>query len=101
MKDSKELREMSIQNAKIAMEQGIGIGTLTPKKREYLKELGEWLETYSDSEEFLLDYGISRDKVFFEDLIRKVAIIGSYSVVDRTWLTMITKVHNQWKKTLV
>jgi hypothetical protein len=98
MKDSKELREMSIQNAKIAMEQSRGIGELTPQKREYLKELREWLETYSDNEEFLLDYGISRDTAFFEDLIRKVIIIGSYSVVDRTWLTMITKAHNQWKR---
>jgi hypothetical protein len=74
------------------------MGELTDEKREYLKELGEWLATYEDGDEWLMDFGIMREKEFFTDLIHKIRIIGSYSVVDRVWLTMITKVHTKWKK---
>ena len=72
------------------------MGILTDEKRKYLKELGKWLATYGDGDEWTLDYGIIRDKVFFTDLIRKVEVIGSYSPIDRSWLKMITKVHNEW-----
>ena len=74
------------------------MGILTDEKRKYLKELEEWLATYGDDTEWLMNYGIVRDTVFFKDLIRKITILGSYSVVDRTWLTMITKAHSQWKR---
>ena len=75
-----------------------GDAPLTDEKRKYLKELGKWLATYGDGDEWTLDYGIIRDKVFFTDLIRKVEVIGSYSPIDRSWLKMITKVHNEWIK---
>ncbi len=98
--DSEELREMSIQNAKSALNQAQSYRSdspLTDEKREYLKELGEWLEGMGDDTIFEKD-GIVREKEFFTDLIRKVGIIGSYTVVDRSWLTMITKAHTKWKK---
>ena len=103
--DSEELREMSIQNARIALDQAKYFAAksfgsdspLTDEKREYLKELGEWLEGMGDDTIFEKD-GIVREKEFFTDLIRKVAIIGSYTVVDRSWLTMITKAHTKWKR---
>lgn len=99
--DSEELREMSIQNAKLALDQAKSYKSdspLTDEKRKYLKELEEWLATYGDDTEWLMNYGIVRDTVFFTDLIRKITILGSYSVVDRTWLTMITRAHTKWKK---
>ena len=74
------------------------MGELTDEKREYLKELGEWLELFPDEEEWIFPNGIMRDKVFFRDLINKIGIIGSYSGVDRVWLNLITRVHNQWKR---
>ena len=97
--DSEELREMSIQNAKLALDQAKSFRSdspLTEEKKEYLKELEEWLATYGDGDEWTLDYGIIRDTLFFTDLIRKVEVIGSYSPIDRSWLKMITKVHNKW-----
>ena len=72
------------------------MGILTDEKRKYLKELGKWLATYGDGDEWTLDYGIIRDTLFFTDLICKVEVIGSYSTIDRSWLKMITKVHNEW-----
>lgn len=99
--DSKELREMSIQNAKIALNQSYRSDSpLTDEKRKYLKELGEWLEGMEDDTIFEKD-GILREKEFFVDLIRKVTIIGSYSVVDKAWLTMITQAHSRWKRNVV
>ena len=98
--DSKELREMSIRNAQSALNQAQSFRSDSPlndEKREYLKELGEWLEGMGDDSIFEKD-GIVREKEFFTDLIRKVTIIGSYTVVDRSWLTMITKAHSQWKR---
>ena len=98
--DSEELREMRIQNAKLALDQAKSYKSdapLTDEKKEYLKELGEWLEGMGDDTIFEKD-GIVREKEFFADLIRKVTIIGSYSVVDRSWLTMITKAHTKWKR---
>ena len=98
--DSEELREMSIQNAKLALDQAKSYRSdspLTEEKKEYLKELGEWLDGMDNDSIFEKD-GILREKEFFTDLIRKVTIIGSYTVVDRSWLTMITKAHSQWKR---
>ena len=98
--DSEELREMSIQNAKSALNQAKSYRSdspLTEEKRKYLKELEEWLATYGDDTVFEKD-GILREKEFFVDLIHKVGVIGSYSVVDRSWLTMITQAHTKWKK---
>ena len=98
--DSEELREMSIRNAQSALNQAKSYKSdspLTDEKRKYLKELGDWLEGMGDDTIFEKD-GIVREKEFFTDLIRKVTIIGSYSVVDRSWLTMITKAHSQWKR---
>ena len=98
--DSEELREMSIQNAKLALNQSKmykSDSPLTDEKRKYLKELGEWLEGMGDDTVFEKD-GILREKEFFVDLIHKVGVIGSYSVVDRSWLTMITQAHTKWKK---
>lgn len=98
--DSKELREMSIQNAQSALNQAQRYRSDSPlndAKREYLKELEEWLDGMGDDTIFEKD-GIVREREFFRDLIRKVTILGSYSVVDRTWLTMITKAHSQWKR---
>ena len=74
------------------------MGILTDEKREYLKDLGEWLDGYPDGEEWIFPNGIMRDKVFFRDLINKIGIIGSYSGVDRVWLNLITKMHYQWKR---
>jgi hypothetical protein len=71
------------------------MGELTDEKREYLKELGEWIGGYPDGKEWIFPNGIMRDKVFFRDLIDKVGIIGSYSGVDRVWLDLITRAH--WK----
>jgi hypothetical protein len=98
--DSEELREMSIQNAKLALDQSKTYRSdspLTEEKKEYLKELGEWLDGMGDDTIFEKD-GIVREKEFFVDLIRKVTIIGSYTVVDKSWLTMITKAHSKWKR---
>jgi hypothetical protein len=98
--DSEELREMSIRNAQSALNQTNSYKSdspLTDEKKEYLKELGEWLDGMGDDSIFEKD-GIVREKEFFTDLIRKVTIIGSYTVVDKSWLTMITKAHSQWKR---
>ena len=98
--DSKELREISIRNAQLALDQAKSFRSdspLTDEKRKYLKELEEWLDGMADDSIFEKD-GIVREKEFFVELIRKVSILGSYSVVDKSWLTMITKAHFKWKK---
>ena len=98
--DSEELREMSIRNAQSASIQAQRYRSDSPlndAKREYLKELEEWLDGMGDDTIFEKD-GIVREREFFRDLIHKVTILGSYSVVDKSWLTMITQAHTKWKK---
>ena len=70
-------------------------GQLNDEKREYLKELEEWLRGYDKDEEFHFPNGIMRDREFFLDLINKVRIIEGYSQTDRVWLDLITREH--WK----
>ena len=70
-------------------------GQLNDEKREYLKELDQWLATYIEGKEFVFPNGIMRDREFFLDLINKVRIIEGYSSTDRVWLDLITKEH--WK----
>jgi hypothetical protein len=72
-----------------------GMGELTDEKREYLKELEEWLATYIEGKEFHFPNGIMREREFFLDLVDKVRIIEGYSSTDRVWLDLITREH--WK----
>ena len=73
-------------------------GQLNDEKREYLKELHQWLATYIEGKEFQFPNGIVRDREFFLDLINKVRIIEGYSSTDRVWLDLITREHNRWKR---
>jgi hypothetical protein len=68
---------------------------ISNEQKEYLKELGEWLDGIGDEE---LGNGIVRDTAFFKDLIRKVEVIEGYDKVDREWLTKITGAHTEWKR---
>jgi hypothetical protein len=77
------------------------MGELTDEKREYLRELEEWLATYPEGEEFQFPNGIMREREFFLDLIDKVRIIEGYSPTDRVWLDLITQAHSKWKKNKV
>jgi hypothetical protein len=74
------------------------MGELTDEKREYLKELHQWLNGYDKDEEFQFPNGIMRDREFFLDLINKVRIIEGYSSTDRVWLDLITREHWKSKK---
>ena len=73
-------------------------GQLNDEKREYLKELHQWLATYIEGKEFYFPNGIMREREFFLDLINKVRIIEGYSSTDRVWLDLITREHNRWKR---
>jgi hypothetical protein len=75
-----------------------GMGELTDEKREYLKELHQWLATYIEGKEFHFPNGIMREREFFLDLIDKVRIIEGYSSTDRVWLDLITREHWKSKK---
>jgi hypothetical protein len=78
-----------------------GMGELTDEKREYLKELHQWLADYPEGEEFHFPNGIMREREFFLDLVDKVRIIEGYSSTDRVWLDLITREHSKWKKNVV
>jgi hypothetical protein len=77
------------------------MGELTDEKREYLKELHQWLAAYPEGEEFHFPNGIMREREFFLDLVDKVRIIEGYSSTDRVWLDLITREHSKWKKNVV
>ena len=77
------------------------MGELTEEKREYLKELHQWLADYPKGEEFHFPNGIMREREFFLDLIDKVRIIEGYSSTDRVWLDLITREHWRSKKDTV
>ena len=74
------------------------MGELNDEKREYLKELHQWLATYIEGKEFQFPNGIMRDREFFLELVDKVRIIEGYSPTDRVWLDLITREHNRWKR---
>ena len=74
------------------------MGELTDEKREYLKELEEWLTPYPKGEEFHFPNGIMREREFFLELVDKVRIIEGYSSTDRVWLDLITREHWKSKK---
>jgi len=74
------------------------MGELNDEKREYLKELHQWLNGYDKDEEFQFPNGIVRDREFFLDLVDKVRIIEGYSSTDRVWLDLITREHWRSKK---
>ncbi len=78
-----------------------GMGELTDEKREYLKELEEWISGYPEGEEWVFPNGIMREREFFLDLINKVRIIEGYSSTDRVWLDLITQAHSKWKRNKV
>ncbi len=73
-------------------------GQLNDEKREYLKELHQWLATYIEGKEFRFPNGIVRDREFFLDLVDKVRFFEGYSQTDRVWLDLITREHWKWKK---
>ncbi len=77
------------------------MGELTDEKREYLKELDQWLAAYPEGEEFQFPNGIMREREFFLELVDKVRIIEGYSPTDRVWLDLITREHSKWKKNVV
>ena len=74
------------------------MGELNDEKREYLKELHQWLNGYDKDEELQFPNGIVRDREFFLDLVDKVRIIEGYSQTDRVWLDLITREHWRSKK---
>ena len=78
-----------------------GMGELTDEKREYLKELHQWLATYIEGKEFHFPNGIMREREFFLELVDKVRIIEGYSSTDRVWLDLITREHSKWKRNKV
>ena len=71
------------------------MGELTDEKREYLKELGEWLAVYPEGKEWVFPNGIMREREFFLELIHKVKIEERYSSMDRVWLDLISKAHSK------
>ena len=77
------------------------MGELNDEKREYLKELHQWLATYIEGKEFHFPNGIMREREFFLELVDKVRFFEGYSSTDRVWLDLITREHWKSKKNVV